>query len=663
MSILTSITKHRYLLIALAILLLALGLRLRGLDTTGLWGDQAFTLNTAMRWVNGGDMPLAANKSSVGFVNPPMIEYLYAAALAVWPDILSVSALTLLGGMMAIAVTGFVTGRIFGRRAGLWTMMAFAVAPWAVVWSQLIWNQTMVPPFAALALGGLLLYLAERPRAVYLVGAFAAAAVMTQVHPGTAVQLGTIGLALLLFHRRVRWTHVAAGAAVFAALYLPYLAYQIGTGWADFRAMGDLAGEDPTLSAAAVLLSLDLIHAQGLHRSVAGVVRFDALISALFIISLALVGWRWWRGPGGVPSGAPPVCGGAAGNGWPAERVALTVLLLWFLIPLLFYLRSSVYLQNYYLIGQWPTHFMILGIGLDTAQRAAGRLAAQATTGQARRAWPVIGLVIPTLFLLSVAYQVFFTLSHQNIRAVEVSPHMQVRQARAMINTSRDLLSQADGWRLVGIGQGHQVESSNLALLEEFVDPERVLLTDGDLALPRPSPYAYYLDTRPGSAAANTLVTSANLLPGVAIQMNNEVWPFYTWAEDDGGVPVAPLAAWEMGLELTGFERGELNPGEEMPLALNWHIRQRPPDTLYHFGVYLLDQHDTVLAQHDGPGFDSIQWQAGDGFITYHQLPIPADLPAGIYRLAVALYTWPDLARAELTGGGNTAWLEEIPYP
>ena len=70
-----------------------------------------------MRWINGGDMPLAANKSSVGFVNPPMIEYLYAAALWLWRDVLSVSLLTMLGGVVAVAVTGFVTARLFGRRA------------------------------------------------------------------------------------------------------------------------------------------------------------------------------------------------------------------------------------------------------------------------------------------------------------------------------------------------------------------------------------------------------------------------------------------------------------------------------------------------------------------------------------------------------------------
>ena len=114
----SSRAQHRlYIALAVAILLFALLLRLRGLDTTGLWGDQAFTLNTAMRWVNGGPLPLAANKSSVGFVNPPLIEYLYGAALFLWGDILSVSLLTLLGGLVAVAVTGAVTARLVGHRA------------------------------------------------------------------------------------------------------------------------------------------------------------------------------------------------------------------------------------------------------------------------------------------------------------------------------------------------------------------------------------------------------------------------------------------------------------------------------------------------------------------------------------------------------------------
>lgn len=651
--------RHRTALLAAAILLLALALRLRGLDTTGLWGDQAFTLNTAMRWINGGDMPLAANKSSVGFVNPPMIEYLYAAALWLWRDVLSVSLLTMLGGIVAVAVTGFVTARLFGRRAGLWAMLAFAVAPWAVFWSQLIWNQTMVPPFAALALGGLMLYLTDRPRRSYLVVAFAAAAAMTQVHPGSAVQLLTMGLALILFRRRVRWGDVGAGAAVFSILYLPYLVYQIGTGWADFRAVGAVAGQASALSSAAALLSLDLIRAQGLLRAVPRVVTFDNLAAGLFVVSLALVAGRWWRARATeaateFESLVPPL------DRQPSERVALTILLLWFLMPLLFYLRASVYLQNYYLVGQWPAHFMILGIGLDTAQRAADSLRTRATTNGKRRLWTAGGLALPVLFLALAMFQVFFSWRYQDARAVGNGPAMQVRHARAMIDMSRGLLAGSDGWQLVALGHGHQVENSDLALLQEFVDPGSVILADSELALPLPRPYAFILNTRPGSLASYSLADQAELVPDARLEVRDQTWQFYKWTEPEAGTGRSPLASWDIGLDLVGYFPGQMVPGQEMIIVLTWDNTQGPPDALYHFGVYLLNERDEVVAQHDGPGFDSVQWQAGNGFITYHRLAIPADLPDGNYRTAVALYTWPDLVRAELTGGGNTAYLQEI---
>ena len=661
--------KSFYVFLFAAIVLVGLALRLRGLDTTGLWGDQAFTLNTAMRWVNGGAMPLASNKSSVGFVNPPMIEYLYAAALWLWGDILSVSLLTLLGGLAAIVVTGVVTARLFGRRAALWAALAMAVAPWAIFWSQLIWNQTMVPPFAALALGGLMLYLAERPRALYLIVSLAAAAAMTQVHPGTAIQLVTIALALLIFRRRVRWGHVLAGAAVFGMLYLPYLIYQIGTGWADFRAVGQLAGQESLFSSAAALLSLDLIRAQGLYRSVPGVNAFDQLATGLFLVCLVLVLWRLWqqrREPDPVDQGDLKTDDRAAAplssfSHRPSERTALTILLLWFLMPLLFYLRSSVYLQNYYLLGQWPAHFMILGIGLDTAWRAMTSRTARAATIAQRRFWSVAGLILPVLFVALAAYQVFFTLRYQDARTAGNGPDMQVRHARAMIAKSRELLRSEETERLVGLGRGHQVESSDLALLQEFVDPDRVILADGDLALPLPRPYALFLNTRPGSLASYSLADQAAPIPDTAIRVKDQVWQFYRWAEPESGYKAPPLASWNIGLNLVGYFPGELIPGQEMIIVLTWDIASPPPEDVYHFGVYVLDEQDAIVAQHDGPGFDSVQWRSGDGFITYHRLAIPADLPAGTYRTAVALYTWPDLIRAELVGGGNTAYLATIP--
>jgi hypothetical protein len=640
--------------LAAAVLLLGLFLRVRGLETTGLWGDQAFTLNTAMRWVNGGDIPLAANKSSVGFLNPPMIEYLYAAALWLRADILSVSWLTLLGGLLAVAVTGWVTGRIFGARAGLWAMLTFAVAPWAVFWSQLIWNQTMVPAFATLALGGLLLYLVEKPRPIYLIAAFAAASAMTQVHPGTAVQVGTMGLVLLIFRQRVRWAHVLWSALVFVALYLPFIAYQFGTNWADLTTIGGLAGQEATFSSAALRLSLDLIRVQGLFRAVPQTSFFDTLAAVLFALSFLLTLWRaatLWQAGRATP-----------GRPLPPETAAVLIIVLWFLMPLLFYWRSGVYLQNYYLIGQWPAQFMVFGIGLDTAQRAAAQWAAGAGRPSARRLGRAAVWLLPIPLLAVLAFQVRFTLVYQDARAAGDGPALQVRHARSAIAQANDLLAANPACRLVAVGVGHQVENSNLALLQEFSDPDRIMLADGDLGLPLPAPCAIYLNARPGSAAGFWLEATATPLSGAEVAVKDEVWPFYRWTADPPG-DRSGAPTWTNGVALVGYFRGEPARGRPLDMALTWEVVAPPDGEAYHFGAYLLDENDQVVGQQDGPGFDSVQWREGDRFITWFLLPVPDDLPGGTYRTAVALYSWPDVVRVPLTDGADTAYLEVIELP
>jgi hypothetical protein len=343
--------------------------------------------------------------------------------------------------------------------------------------------------------------------------------------------------------------------------------------------------------------------------------------------------------------------------------VALTVILLWFLLPLLFYTRSSVYLQNYYLLGQWPAQFMILGIGLDTGQRLAGRLAARAGSDATRRAWAAVGLLLPISFLALFAFQVFFSLRYQNARTAGNGPPLQVRYVRQTIELSQRLLAERSDCRLVGMGRGHQVENSDLALLQEFVAPGRVMLADGDLALPLPSPCAVYLDTRPGSLASYSLAAQATPIPGAQVSMKDQIWQFYEWTEPEHATESAPIAAWNLGLDLIGYFPAELIPGQERMLVLTWQVADEPPDGLYHFGAYLLDERDQLVAQHDGPGFDSVQWRPGDRFVTFHPLPVPGDLPAGVYRTAVALYSWPELVRAELSNGATSAFLDETILP
>ena len=650
--------RRRCIEIALGALILALALflRVRGLDTTGIWHDQAFTLNTAMRWVNGSPMPLASNKSSAGFVNPAMIEYLYAAALRVWPDVLSVAVLTMVSGMVAVAAAGWSALRTFGKRAALWTLLIFAVNPWGVFYSQLIWNQTMVPVFAVLTFACLLLYFAVEQRAIYLIFSFVWAACMTQVHPGTMVQLLTMGLIFALFWRKLRVWPLVVGAVIFALLYAPFLLYEIGVGWVDVRAALQVAGQPASPSIAAILVSADLLHARGLLGSARYALQFDALATALLALSLAYALWAGARSF--VQRSRDPVA---------AQKAAgLCVTLLWFVLPILFYLRSAHYLQIYYLIGQFPAHFLLIGVCLDGIQRGLERAALRARGQNVRRAIQVTTwAILPLPLLLLAVWQFSFDLEFQDHRLHSRSGLMQIRHLRTATQTARRLLAERPACDLVVVAEGHTVEVSELALLSEFTEPERVTLADGRLAVPVPAPCAVYLDALPGSRASKWLARSVTPLPDATLHVLDETWQFYDLsasarADLDEAASQTQFAVWTNGVALTGYERGQIEPGAPLPLTLTWSVEAQPPEVVYHIGTYLLTMDNQVVAQSDGPGFDSIQWREGDAFITWFKLPVPQNLPAGDYQLAVALYSWPGLERVDLVSGGNTAFLEQF---
>lgn len=646
------------LALCLLILGLALFLRIRRLDTTDIWGDQSFTLNTAMRWVKGGAMPLAANKSSAGFINPPMIEYLYAAALRIWPDILSVAVLTMVSGMIAIIAAGWSVYRVFGKRAAFWTILVFAVNPWSVFYSQLIWNQTMVPVFAALTFACLLLYFAVEQHPIHLILSFVWAACMTQVHPGSGVQLLSMGIIFVIFWRRLRVWPLLVGVVIFVLLYVPFLVYEAATGWADVKAALELARQPAPFSLAAVLVSFDLLHAHGLLSYAKHVLQFDRLATALLALSLAyalLAGTRTFIRRGRDPGAARKATG-------------FSILLLWFIIPILFYLRSSHYLQIYYLIGQLPAHFVLIGVCLDGIQRSLERVAQRARQRAARRAIQIVTwAVLPLPLLVLVGWQYAFNVQFQDARLQSKSRGaVQMRHIRAAIQMGNQLLAERPECSLVAVSEGHRVEISKLSLLREFTTPERVLLTDGWLAVPVPAPCAIYLDALPGSRASTWLATMATPLPDVAIHVSGETWRFYDLPADaqaslTENVASQPhLATWTNGVALTQYARGQVHPGTTLPLALTWSVEVSPPEVVYHVGTYLLTMDNQVAAQSDGPGFDSIQWRAGDRFITWFDIPVPQDLSPGTYQIAVAFYSWPELERVDLTSGGNTAFLEQV---
>jgi hypothetical protein len=141
------------------------------------------------------------------------------------------------------------------------------------------------------------------------------------------------------------------------------------------------------------------------------------------------------------------------------------------------------------------------------------------------------------------------------------------------------------------------------------------------------------------------LLTLALLLPFITIA------PAYEWrvlppatAQANLGEPTYARYApsWKRGVELRGYRLGgTARPGADLALMLTWHALEPLPINWTVF-VHLVDRNDQIVAESNsvpqGGAFPMPRWTEGDWVADQHTIPLPADLPAGEYRLLVGLY-------------------------
>ncbi len=104
--------------------------------------------------------------------------------------------------------------------------------------------------------------------------------------------------------------------------------------------------------------------------------------------------------------------------------------------------------------------------------------------------------------------------------------------------------------------------------------------------------------------------------------------------------------SWEQGIVLRGWHLAEhdadtLNAGDDLTLVLTWHALEHIEHNWTVF-VHLVDAEGQIVAEHNSipqtGAFPLPQWTPGDWVEDRHPLVLPADLPAGEYRLRVGLY-------------------------
>jgi hypothetical protein len=102
-----------------------------------------------------------------------------------------------------------------------------------------------------------------------------------------------------------------------------------------------------------------------------------------------------------------------------------------------------------------------------------------------------------------------------------------------------------------------------------------------------------------------------------------------------------------------------------------WRVRQTP-DADYSIGLHLVASDGQIVAQNDGAIMDmysnpaevqTSQLEPDRTYIDLRDLPLPANLPAGEYQLAVVVYQWWDGIRLTTDDGDDAVILETVTIP
>jgi Dolichyl-phosphate-mannose-protein mannosyltransferase len=286
----------------LAILVVAALLRFVDLPTRGMWdADQGHDLLVLRELVRDGRVPLLGPPTSIGDFHHGALYYwlLAPAAFVSGADPLVVVAWIAAGGVAAVAVVWWLGRSIGGPVAGLVAAGLMAVSASAIEESTFVWNPNLIALTSAIALAAAWRAWATRDARWWVLAALGQT--LTQhLHVLGWVMLVPIAALLVADARRRapgdrRPVILAAVAwvALATASYLPLLASELQTGFAETAALVDYLTGGGGDGAAPLAVRLLVVPLRILSWPLTGLVTAQPVAAiAVAAAVIALVAWR-----------------------------------------------------------------------------------------------------------------------------------------------------------------------------------------------------------------------------------------------------------------------------------------------------------------------------------------------------------------------------------
>lgn len=594
---------RRDALILLLILFVAAMMRLGAPGVVEFKHDEAWLSRLAQTWLSGGPLPLTGMPSSVGVPNAPMSVYLIALPYALAHDPLAATLFVAALNVAGVGLLWLLAHRYVGRTVGLIAGLAYALNPWAVLYSRKIWAQDLhTPLFLAALLLGLYGFAEGKRWAQVLCLPLLVAAL--QIHFAAWALLPLFALLLWIGRQRISWASVGLSVVLAALALVPFLLGLSQTLRQDPNRLssalnrngGIALSADPVRDMAQLATGLGLetqIEPDDPAAFIAAVPpqnQLWALLGVLALLGLALV--------------------------WTLKyRVIAPLLTIWAVFPLIVFTPGWTDVFPHYFVASLPVFSLLTGVSVAW-------LAANLPGKPISRTVVLAGFAVIVLtqgmwwrgllrYVDTVDAGGFGVPLHRRLALRDALP----ANADVVLITPDSRLDYSEEpavWDVLLHNRSRCFRAvSNEAVLVYPSQPFDAIITpDMDRPLMEGLHLSSVMSTYPRDVDTVYKVIHWNVEP---VRL-----PAVT--------PVDPVQ-FSSGAVLTGYA---LDDG----VRLNWVV-SGPQNTDYHFFVHLLDANGERIAQQDAPFLEGEYWCAGDQVITTTAI----DLPDNAETLRVGMYT------------------------
>jgi hypothetical protein len=600
---------RRDLLVLLVVVLVAAFLRLADVDISEYRIDEYDLSKRALDMASGTAIPRLGLAASAGIPGSPLTVYLMAIPYAFSTSPVIATAFIAALNVVGVGLLWLIAFRYISPLVALLAGLAYAVNPWAILFSRKIWPPDYATPFALLAilLGMYGFWEGKRWAQAACLPAFIFAYSM---HHEGAIAVFPLLAIIWVGRQNISWRAISWSIVLGMLVLLPLIIGVVQEGVdKSFTLLSDNRLRPVNVTNYPIYAMLQL--ASGLE-----VGTYIALYQLQDLDARVPHSTELWL----------IIVGGATGLGMVVSwlrryRHMAATLLLWVLMPILLFVPGVLELVIHYYIVVIPALSLLAGIGAEWLVRLIpGKMPIRA-----------VGVAA---FCIVLLMQAIWWRGLVNYVTTTHVPSGFSTPIRYFMNVRDELLKYDD---VILIGGGVLNKTKNIDLWSNYLYNiacfRETLIPEGGVAVFPKGRFVTLTPPNVPPSLVDNLYTSVNpltfpLRPGEGEIVVNG---FENAPEWPGPEPtqITPQQ-FDTGVQLKGYHLGDDT------LYLWWTLPVTPPQRNYQYFGHFLDQDGNRIGQRDTSFWYLQHWCPGDRIITWIDVNPPEDastLRVGMYAI------------------------------